>query len=65
MKDLGKTNFCLSLQIEHFPNGGLVHQSTYIKKVLKRFYMDKVHDSTHGSLALKEDVNDLERFKLI
>ena len=30
MKDLGKTKFCLGLQIEHFPNGVLVHQSTYI-----------------------------------
>ena len=37
MKDLGKTNFCLCLQIEHFPNGVLVHQSTYIKKVLSVF----------------------------
>ena len=43
MKDLGKTKFCLGLQIKHFPNGVLVHQSTYIKKVLKHFYMDKVH----------------------
>ena len=42
MKDLGKTKFCLDLQIEHFLNEVLVHQSTYIKKVLKRFYMDKV-----------------------
>ena len=25
MKDLGKTKFCLGLQIEHFPNGVLVH----------------------------------------
>ena len=33
-KDLGKTKSCLGLQIEHFPNGVLVHQSTYIKKVL-------------------------------
>ena len=38
-----KQNFCLGLQIEHFPNGILIHQSTYIKKVLKRFYMDKAH----------------------
>ena len=30
MKDLGKTKFCLSLLIEHFPNRVLVHQSTYI-----------------------------------
>ena len=26
MKDLGKTKFCLNLQIEHFPTGVLVHQ---------------------------------------
>ena len=25
IKDLGKTNFCLGLQIEHFPTGILVH----------------------------------------
>ena len=37
MKDFGKTKFCLGLQIEHFPNGVLVHQSTCIKKVLKHF----------------------------
>ena len=43
MKDLGKTKFCIGLQIEHFPNGVLVHQSTYIKKILKRFNMDKAH----------------------
>ena len=33
MKDLGKTKFYQCLQIEHFPNGVLAHQSTYIKKV--------------------------------
>ena len=43
MKDLGKTKFCIGLQIKHFPNGVLVHQSTYIKKILKRFNMDKAH----------------------
>ena len=43
IKDLGKTKFCLDLQIQHFPNRVLVHQLTYIKKVLKRFYMDKAH----------------------
>ena len=43
MKNLGKTKFCLDLQIQHFPNRVLVHQLTYIKKVLKRFYMDKAH----------------------
>ena len=43
MKDHGKTKFCLGLQIEHLPNGILVHQSTYTEKVLKQFYMDKAH----------------------
>ncbi|CAA7046521.1 unnamed protein product [Microthlaspi erraticum] len=41
MKDLGKTKFCLGLQIEHFQDGIFVHQSNYTKRVLKRFYMDK------------------------
>ncbi|GJU24120.1 copia protein [Tanacetum coccineum] len=41
MKDLGKTKYCLGLQIEHMPNGILVHQSNYTKKVLKHFSMDK------------------------
>jgi len=43
MKDLGKTKFCLGLQIKHFQNRILVYQSTYIKKVLKHFYMEKAH----------------------
>ncbi|GJU80997.1 hypothetical protein Tco_1283362 [Tanacetum coccineum] len=43
MKDLGKTKFCLRLQIEHLKNGILVHQNPYIDKLLKRFYMDKSH----------------------
>ena len=43
MKDLGKTKFCLGLQIKHFPTGVLVHQSAYTKKIFKRFYMNKAH----------------------
>ena len=43
MKDLGKTKYCLDLQIEHCSNGVLIHQSTYPEKVLKRFHMDKSH----------------------
>jgi ribonuclease HI len=39
MKDLGRTKYCLGLQIEHLPNGILVHQSNYTEKVLKRFNM--------------------------
>ena len=41
MKDLGKTKYCLGLQIEHCSNDVLIHQLTYIEKVLKRFHMDK------------------------
>nr|GEW97344.1 putative RNA-directed DNA polymerase [Tanacetum cinerariifolium] len=41
MKDRGKTKYCLGLQIEHMPNGILVHQSNYTEMVLKRFNMDK------------------------
>ena len=32
MKDLGKTKFCIGLQIEHLHSGILVHQSAYIQK---------------------------------
>ena len=35
MKDLGKTKYCLDLQIKHKSNGILIHQSTYVEKVLK------------------------------
>ena len=43
IKDFGKTKCCLGLQIEHFPTRVLVHESTYTKKILKRFYMVKAH----------------------
>ncbi|KAK9065411.1 hypothetical protein SSX86_016794 [Deinandra increscens subsp. villosa] len=43
MKDLGKTKYCLGLQIEHAKNGILVHQSNYTEKLLKRFNMDKAN----------------------
>ena len=49
MKDLGKTRFYLSLQIERNSSGKLAHQSNYTKNVLKRFGMDKARPlSTHG-----------------
>jgi hypothetical protein len=43
MKDLGKTKFCLGLQLEHLPTGILVHQSAYVQKVLDKFNMDKAY----------------------
>jgi hypothetical protein len=45
MKDLGKTKFCLGLQLKHLPTGILVHQSTYVQKILKKFNMDKAYPS--------------------
>jgi hypothetical protein len=40
MKDLGTTKFCLDLPIEHLHTSILVHQSVYVKKVLKKFNME-------------------------
>ena len=44
MKDLGKTSFCLGLQISHTPIGGiLLHQVTYIRAFLKHFGMHQAN----------------------
>ena len=43
MKDLGTTKYCLGLQLEHAPEGILVHQSTYTQKVLERFDFGKAY----------------------
>ena len=56
MKDLEKTKFCLGLQIKHFLTRGLVHQSTYIKKTLKRFNMDKAHSLSFSMVVQPLDV---------
>jgi hypothetical protein len=59
MKDLGKTKFCLGLQIEHISNEILIHQSTYTEKVLKHFHIDKAHPLSSlmvvRSLDVKKD----------
>ena len=34
MKDLRETKYCIGLQIKHFSQGVLIHQSAYVKKVL-------------------------------
>jgi hypothetical protein len=31
MKDLGKTKFCLGLQLKHLPTGILIHQLAYVQ----------------------------------
>jgi hypothetical protein len=64
MKDLGKTKFCLGLQIEHLQTGILVHQSAYVKKVLEKFNMNKAYPQKTPMIihALKKD-KDLFRPK--
>ena len=56
MKDLGKTKFCLDLQIEHTSKGILVHQSAYTEKVLKHFHMDKAHPLSSPMVVRSLDV---------
>ena len=56
-KDLRTTKFCLGLQIEHYSIGVLVHQSAYIKKILKHFYMDKAHPLSSPMIVRSLDVN--------
>ena len=43
MKNLGKTKYCLGLQIEHMHNGIFMHQSNYTEKILKCFNMNKAN----------------------
>nr|KYP45552.1 Retrovirus-related Pol polyprotein from transposon TNT 1-94 [Cajanus cajan] len=57
MKNLGRTKFCLGLHVEYLKNGILVHQETYITKVLKRFYMDKSHPLCTPMVVRYLDVN--------
>ena len=45
MKDLGKTRYCLGLEIKHCSDGILVHQSNYTQKVFCHFNVDKLKPS--------------------
>ena len=55
---------CLGLQIEHLPNGILVHQSTNTKKVLKQFYMYRAHPLSTPMVGWSLDINkDLFRLQ--
>ncbi|KAJ9552242.1 hypothetical protein OSB04_016287 [Centaurea solstitialis] len=45
-----------SCKIEHLKDGILVHQETYIEKVLKRFYMDKSHPLSTPMVVRSLDV---------
>jgi hypothetical protein len=43
MKNLGKTKICLCLQLEHLPTGILVHQLSYVQRILEKFNIDKTY----------------------
>ena len=44
MKLLGRTSFCIGLQIRYFSNGSiLIHQEAYVKKLLRSFNMHEAH----------------------
>ena len=58
IKDLKKTKFCLGLQIKHFPSGVFVYHSTYTKKILKHFYMDKTRHLSPSMVAHSLDVKN-------
>ncbi|KAL6225936.1 hypothetical protein ACLB2K_004784 [Fragaria x ananassa] len=57
MKDLGKTRFWLSLELEHRVCGILIHQSAYVQKMLKRFNMDKMHPVSTPVISQSWDIN--------
>ena len=40
---MGKTSYCLGLQMHHFSGGVLLHQQAYVRKLLKHFQMDQAH----------------------
>jgi hypothetical protein len=46
MNDLGRTKFCIGLQLEHLHTGILVHQSACVQKILEKFNMDKAYPAT-------------------
>jgi hypothetical protein len=59
MNNFGKTNFFLGLQLEHLPTGILVHQSSYVQKVLEKFNINKVNLSKTPMVirALEKDID--------
>jgi hypothetical protein len=62
MKDLGRTKFFLGLQLEHLQTGILVHQSTYVQKILKKFNMDKAY-STRTLMIVRAMEKDTYPFR--
>jgi hypothetical protein len=63
MKNLGRTKFCLELQLEHLHTGILVHLSIYVQKILEKFNMDKAYPATTPMIVHALE-NDKYPFKL-
>ena len=58
VNDLGKTKFCVGLQIDHLPSRMLVHQSIYVQKILeKSIWINHIQLKPHGCsvLVLEKD----------
>ena len=53
MKDLGKTRYCLGLQIEHRKDGILLHQENYTQKVLRRFSHQDAKPSSSTPMVVR------------
>jgi hypothetical protein len=62
MKNLGRTKFCLGLQLEHLHMGILVHQSAYVQKILEKFNMDKAY-SARTSMVVHAMEKDKDPFR--
>ena len=56
MKDLGKTRFCLGIELEHRSTGILIHHSAYVQKMLRRFNVDKMHPVSTPMIGRSLDI---------
>jgi hypothetical protein len=59
MKDLGRTKFCLGLQLDLLQTSILIHQSIYVQKILEKFNMDKAYSAKTPMVihALEKDTD--------
>jgi hypothetical protein len=62
MKDLGRTKFCLGLQLEHLHTSILVHQFAYVQKILEKFNMDKAY-SARAPMVVRALEKDKDPFR--
>lgn len=62
IKMLGVTSFCLGLQIQHLPDGSiLLHQESYVKKLLKNFNMSKCNSISAPMIGRSKTGDDSYR----